>query len=202
MQQRFSLNALKISTGIFLLLLSACSSGGSFRSIKELAELEQADAKYRVNPGDTLSVKVWGEPKLSGDVFVREDGNFTLPLVKDVKASGLTLEEVGNLVTERLADFVPAASVSVSVLQPALVRYYLTGAFAKPGEYRSDGRITFLQAIATAGGFAPFANQKNITLIRKADEGEVRFSLNYDEVVAGKQPNPSLKTGDVIVAQQ
>ena len=146
-------------------------------------------------------VNVWGEPRLSGEVFVREDGNFTLQLIDDVKAVGRTPKDIGADVTARLQKFIPAASVSISVLQTAPIRYFLSGQFNKPGEYRSDKKITLLQAVATGGGFAPFADESGITLIRRIDDKELRYSLDYNRVIDGREPNPELKNGDIIAVK-
>jgi polysaccharide export outer membrane protein len=146
-------------------------------------------------------VKVWGEPRLSGEVFVREDGKFTMPLINDVSAKGKTLEQISGDLTNRLKEFIPAVSVSTNVRQAAPTRYYLSGQFNKPGEYRSTSNITLLQAIATGGGFAPFADESSVMLIRKTTEGELRYRLDYNLVVEGNEPNPKLKDGDIIAVK-
>ena len=178
--------------------LTACSGGGG-RPLKELAA-EDTDAEYQVRKGDTLMVKVWGESRLSGKVLVREDGSFTMQLVNDISAAGRTLPEITEEATQRLAEFVPGASVTISVVQSAPIRYYLSGAFSSPGEYQAEGSITLLQAIATGGGFAPFANESSLVLIRKG-ASQLRYTLDYNRVVDGKEPNPELRDGDVIVVR-
>ena len=188
----------------FHLSLLGCS-GGAFsskgRPLSELASQQNVSSQYVANIGDTLNVQVWGEPSVSGAVRVRDDGRFTLPLVGDISAANLSLKEVAKKVTTQLKEFIPAASVSVSVVQTAPIRYYLSGMFVKPGEYKSEGRITLLQAVATGGGFAPFANENAVILIRKAAEGDYRYKLNYNKVIQGREPNPTLKNGDVIAVQ-
>lgn len=182
------------------LMIGGCTNTGG-RPLDELVMMDQAQSTYTVSAGDTLNVQVWGEPRLSGEVFVRDDGRFTMPLIDDVEAQGKTLKQLSADVTNKLSRFVPAASVSISVVQTAPVRYYLLGSFLKPGEYRSDGKITFLQAISSGGGFAPFANESVITLIRKTPQGELRYDLDYNRVVSGDEPNPQLKNGDVIAVR-
>ena len=178
-------------------LLCCCSGSSNLRPIDELRT--QSDQKnYVVKANDVLMVKVWGEAKLSGEVTVRNDGKFSMPLINDVPAEGRELTDIAEAVKIRLKDYVPAASVSVSLIQAAPTRYYLSGSFTKPGEYRSDGRITLLQAIATGNGFAPFANESDLSLIRQTAEGEVRYEIDYNRVIDGSQPNPELRTGDVI----
>jgi len=178
--------------------VSGCINSGGTSPLSELAESDHIGAEYKVRKGDSLSIEVWGEPKLSSEVFVREDGRLTLPLIKDVPAEGLTLERLGFVIEKMLQEFVPAASVTVSVAQQAPIKYYLLGAVTQPGEFRSAGQITFLQALATGGSFAPFADRSSIILIRTTDSGEVRYRLNYDKVLSGQEPNPRLMEGDII----
>jgi polysaccharide biosynthesis/export protein len=181
----------------FSALLNGCSNG-NIRPLEELASPKEKSSSYIVKPGDVLMVQVWGEPKLSGEVIVRQDGYFSNPLVNDIPAEGLTLTQVGEELSERLKEYIPGASANVALSQSAPTVYYLSGQFQKPGEYRTDKIITLLQAIATGGGFEPFADESNIILIRKHQGEERRYQFNYSKLVDGNQPNPDLKTGDVI----
>lgn len=183
------------------LLLALSCTNENIRPTDELKGSPEAAGEYVAKPGDVLMVNVWGEPRLSGEVYVREDGRFTLPLIDDVPAEGKTLKQIAQEATARLKDFVPTASLTVSVVQSAPIRYYLSGQFGKPGEYRSDAAISFLQAIATGGGFAPFADESSIVLIRRGAQGEMRYELDYNRVVEGKEPNPVLKNGDIIAVK-
>ena len=181
--------------------LAACRPA-NLRPTEELVPNGSSVTEYKVSRGDTLAIQVWGEPRLSGDVVVRDDGNLTMALINDVPADGKTLKELSTEITDRLTQFVPAASVSIAVVATAPIRYYLSGSFTKPGEYRSDKKITLLQAVATGGGFAPFADESSIMLIRKAaattNGAELRYRLDYNQVIAGKEPNPELKDGDIL----
>ncbi len=183
-----------------LITLSGCFPAKGIRPLSELKVNNEQEA-YHAKSGDTLNVEVWGEPRLSGDVFVRQDGKFTMALINEVSAEDKTLSEISKDITEALKEFIPAASVTLSVVTTAPIRYYLSGTFAKPGEFRSDSRVTLLQAIATGGGFAPFADESNILLIRKMPTGEIRYQLNYSNVIEGSEPNPELKNGDIIAVK-
>jgi polysaccharide export outer membrane protein len=195
--QRF----LKISLTITICcLFAACAGFGSpdGRPLSELSSSLSNEQSYKISAGDTLNIDVWGETRLSGEQFVRQDGHVSMPLAGEVKVEGLNTAEAAADITEKLAVFIPTASVNVSVARTAAIRFYLTGTFAKPGEYRSDSKITLLQAIATGGGFAPFANESNVILIRSEGGQERRYKLDYGKVIAGQEPNPELKNGDVI----
>ena len=186
-----------VLTLIGLLACYACTPS-NLRPLDELKTATTADAEYLIQGGDTLIVNVWGEQRLSGPVVVREDGRFTLPLVEDIHAEGKTVKQLTDEVTKKLVAFIPAASVAISVSQTAPIRYYLSGQFLKPGEFRSERKITLLQAIATGGGFAPFADESELLIIRKSTTGDLRYRFDYNRVVDGREPNPELKNGDVI----
>lgn len=184
-----------------LLFLTACNGSSNLRPSDELIDDTPNGEDYYIKPGDVLNINVWGEPKLSGEVVVREDGKFTLPLADEVEAEGKTLLQLKDDLETTLNQFVPGVSVSPSIHQAAPIKYFMAGQFAHPGEFRSETGITMLQAIAKAGGFAPFADESEITLIRKNTSGELRYQLDYNRVVTGKEPNPKLKDGDFISVQ-
>ncbi len=192
-----------LAIALCLVNFSACGlfGGSNLSPLDELKKQAETGGDYQVQAGDVLDVQVWGESRLSGEVFVRDDGNLTMRLINDVPAAGSTVKELGNEIKKRLGEFIPAASVTVSVIHTAPVRYYLSGKFMKPGEYRSDKSITFLQAVATGGGFIPFADESNIMLIRKGAEKDLRYELDYNRVVEGREPNPLLKSGDIIAVK-
>lgn len=189
---------LLLALAFIIASISACSPTGNTRPADELNNSQYADEEYYIKPGDVLMIKVWGEPRLSGEIVIREDGRFSLPLVDEIDAQGKSLLQLKDELEARLAEFVPGVSVSPSVIQAAPVRYFLVGQFAGPGEYRSELGISLLQAIAKAGGFAPFADESNLILIRKGATGEIRYSLDYNRVVSGQEPNPKLRDGDLI----
>ena len=51
---------------------------------------------FTIGPEDVLGILFWRDPEMSGDVTVRPDGMITLPLVRDVKAAGLTPDAAGG----------------------------------------------------------------------------------------------------------
>ncbi len=70
---------------------------------------------YRIGPEDTLHISVWKNEAMSRTVPVRPDGMVSLPLVNDVQAAGLTPMELRDLLTKKLAEYIPNPEVSVIV---------------------------------------------------------------------------------------
>ncbi|HEX4230573.1 MAG TPA: polysaccharide biosynthesis/export family protein [Bryobacteraceae bacterium] len=157
-----------------------------------------ADSKtYKVGPEDVLYIRVWHEPDFTGPVSVHNDGKFTLPLVGDLQAGGLTPFQIEQNVSTALSKYIVKPLVTVIVQEVRSKRYYLDGEVARPGEYPLVAPTTVLEAISKAGGMAPFANEKKIYVLR----GSKRISFNYKEVIRGKNmsQNIQLENDDHIV---
>jgi polysaccharide export outer membrane protein len=60
---------------------------------------------YVIGPDDLLSIVFWREKEMSAEVAVRPDGMISLPLVNDVKAAGLTPEQLRAKVSEAASRF-------------------------------------------------------------------------------------------------
>src|SRR5580658_255934 len=59
-------------------------------------------APYVIGPLDVISIKVWNNPNLSSPLDVGPDGMISLPLVGQVKAEGLTKEQLKEMLAGRL----------------------------------------------------------------------------------------------------
>ena len=66
---------------------------------------------FTIGPEDVLGVHVWREADVTGDVTVRADGMITLPLVRDVKAAGLTPNELAERIQASLREFITDAGL-------------------------------------------------------------------------------------------
>ena len=156
---------------------------------------------YVVGEGDALHVDVWQEPEVSQNVVVRPDGKVSLPLVNEIKVSGMTPLEIQSLVAEKLKTFVNQPKVTVTVTEVHSRKAFITGEVAHPGEYPLNTQVTVLQLIAQAGGFTPFAKTESIMVLRVSDGKEQRLKFKYKEVLRGKNTdqNIALEPGDTVV---
>jgi polysaccharide export outer membrane protein len=166
--------------------------------VKPLPELKP---DYVVGEGDALHIDVWQEPEVSQNVVVRPDGKVSLPLVNEIKVSGMTPLEIQGLVAEKLRTFVNQPKVTVTVMEVHSRKAFITGEVAHPGEYPLNTQVTVLQLIAQAGGFTPFAKTENIMILRVSDGKEQRLKFKYKEVLRGKNTdqNIALEPGDTVV---
>lgn len=152
---------------------------------------------YKLGPDDVIFVHVWREPDLSSSQSIRPDGKITMPVIKEVKAAGLTPTELGAEISKALSDYVKNPQVVVAVQAVRSKRYFLSGEINRPGAYPLGRPVTVFEALTMAGGFREFAGKKKIMIIR----GTQRFKFNWNEVVKGKNlaQNIPLENGDHII---
>jgi polysaccharide export outer membrane protein len=159
---------------------------------------------FIIGPEDVLGIFVWREAEVSGDVAVRPDGMITLPLIRDVKAAGLTPTELADRIQESLREFITDPAVTVVVRQMNSRKVFITGEVARPGAYALASSMTVMQLIAVAGGLNEFAEADGISVLR-VEGGKTRtFPFKYKDVAKGKKPeqNIMLKPGDTVVVPE
>jgi polysaccharide biosynthesis/export protein len=164
---------------------------------KPMAVPPAVDPSYTLGPDDVIFVKVWREPDLSGAMAIRPDGKITMPVINEVKASGLTPTQLGEEISKALSTYVKNPQVMVSVSAVRSKRYFMSGEINRPGAYPLGSPTTIFEALTMAGGFREFANKKKVTIIR----GPKRYRFNWNEVIKGKnlQQNIHLESGDQVI---
>ena len=156
---------------------------------------------YVVGVTDLLQITVWKNPELSGRVVVRSDGMISVPLLDDVQAEGLKAEELKEVITEALSEYVMNPDVTVVVMGMNSNTVAIMGGVNRNGEIPLQKQTRVLQAIARAGGFSAWAKKSKVRILRPTGGGLVEYRFDYDAYLAGKAPgsNIVLKAGDTIV---
>jgi polysaccharide export outer membrane protein len=129
----------------------------------------------------------------------------TLPLVRDIKAAGLTPTELADRIQAAVREYVTDASVTVVVRQMNSRKAFITGEVARPGAYSlGSSSMTVMQLIALAGGLTEFAQPKDITVMRVEAGKTTTFAFDYKNVARGKssEQNIVLKPGDTVVVPE
>ena len=162
------------------------------------------DAGFTIGPQDVLGILVWHDQEVTGDVTVRPDGMISVPLIRDVKAAGLTPNELAETLQQSIREFITDAAVTVVVRQMNSRKVFITGEVARPGAYPLTSPTTVMQLIAIAGGLTEFAQAKSISIMRVEAGKTKSFSFDYRNVANGKKPeqNIVLKPGDTVVVPE
>jgi polysaccharide export outer membrane protein len=156
---------------------------------------------YKIGPDDLLYIYVWKEPDLTQELVVAPDGNITFPLLGEIRVQGHTVTEVKEYMTEELRKYITAPEVTVTVRESRSRRIYVIGKVNSPGPQPLMVNMTVLQALSAAGGFAEWADEKNIVIVRKKGDKEIHIPFNYKKYVSGKntRQNILLEPQDTIV---
>lgn len=159
--------------------------------------------EYRIGDGDVIQVSVWGERDASvGSIVVRPDGMITMPLIKDVKVSGLTPAEAEKSISELLSKVIKVPDVTVIVNQTNSKKVFLVGGgIKKEGPIPYTYRMTVMQALSEAGGLTDYAKRKKIYILRTENGRQFQLPFDYDAVLKGQrmEVNIPLQPGDTLV---
>ena len=181
---------------------------------------EQGIMKYLLGPGDTLDIRVFGQPDLNWVGEVDSDGNISsLPFVETpIKAQCRTDKEVQKDIIAAYGKFLKNPQISVRVTgrnsrQPATV----LGAVLAPARVEMKRKVRLNEIIAASGGLNDRANGDIQVLhtepVRCPEAGEVIEPLyigdklspgtirifKVADLLAGKtEANPIIRPGDII----
>jgi protein involved in polysaccharide export with SLBB domain len=154
--------------------------------------IDASVADYKLGSGDKIRLTIYGEPSLSGEFFVSGSGMTSLPLIGDVKATGLTVREFQDAVQKSLSDgYLREPRVSAEVLN--FRPFYILGEVTKPGTYPYTSGLTVLNAVATAGGYTYRAEKKQVYIKHDGQTSETRVSLDPSTTVA---PGDTIRIGE------
>ncbi len=156
---------------------------------------------YRIGPNDILHVYVWKEEELTQDVIVMPDGRISFPLIGEIEAQGKTVTGLQLTITEKLKEFITVPNVSVIVRESRSRIIYTIGKIVRPGPYPLAAEMTVIQALSACGGFAEWADEKHIIIVRREVGRETQILFNYKDFISGEnvRQNILLKPGDTIV---
>ena len=204
MHMRFILTAV---LGLFLLGCEATGGGAPAPAAAPAAE-QAAVEQYRIGPGDQLQISVWQHPELSPSVTVLPDGEISLPLIGEVKASGLEEKELAVLVRDKLAEYVRSPEVTVTVVNAESANFQqrirVTGAVMRPASVPFRKGMTVLDVVLEAGGPNEFASSNKAKLYRK-DKGQIKvYSIRLGDLInEGKvETNYPLQPSDIVTVPE
>jgi polysaccharide export outer membrane protein len=145
---------------IRLLLLAAPIWAASAARAHAQTIVQQSSTSLR--PGDSLRVRVWREPDLSGVFMVDEHGDLTFPKLGRRSVLNVPIDSIRARVQREYAEFVRDASVEIT----PLYRVRVNGAVRNPGLFTVDPTMSVGDAIGLAGGVSPEGRNGAVELVR------------------------------------
>ncbi|HXG51603.1 MAG TPA: polysaccharide biosynthesis/export family protein [candidate division Zixibacteria bacterium] len=167
-----------VMLGAAVLLVSACGNPVAHVPEFPAANISASTVvprlptgQYRLIPLDQISIRFPFHPEREPKATsfpVQPDGNVVLDEIGPIRAAGLTPEELGKAIAERVSDRLRDPQVVVTVVQYAPRRVFVGGEVKQPGPVNIHDGMTPLQAIFDRGGFTPTAQMDSVILIRDA----------------------------------
>ena len=168
----------------------------------EVTAPNSEQAYYKISPGDSLDITVFGAPDLSQKVRVTSTGEAYLPLVNYVHVAGLDVQEAQAAVENALknGNFVTSPHVSIFVAEYAS-GVVLMGEVVKPGIYPVTASKGMLFDVLTeAGGTTPTAGQ-TVTITHRGDTRQQTVFLSRDPKKAMEADVPVYQGDTIMVAK-
>jgi polysaccharide export outer membrane protein len=163
-------------------------------------ELVPLEAGYKIAPMDTLTVKVFKMPDLSGDYEVDLAGHISMPLIGEVPAYDLTTAQLDEALTRKLGEkYLENPDVSVGIKSSTRRSVTVDGAVNKAGSYPVYGPTTLMQAVAAAGGTSQDANARRVAVFRTINGKRQAAAFDLTSIRRGEAPDPQVYVGDIVV---
>lgn len=133
----------------------------------------QEEVKYRIKPGDQLSIYVHENPDLTMTAAVLADGTISYPLVGSLYVEGLSTSGLQNVLTEKLKQYLQNPVVVVTISTQTVHKVYIMGEVGTPGQYPYEEGKRLTEYLALAGGINPEANLKKCNIYeRDSDQAD------------------------------
>jgi polysaccharide export outer membrane protein len=124
-----------------------------------------------IGPDDGIAITAADAEELNKTWRVNSSGDLNLPMLGQIHAAGLTVEQLENDLTEKLKSFIRDPHVTVYISEFRSQPVTVEGAVAKPGTLQTEGSKTLLGVVMMAGG--PNAAGPTVTLTRETKYGSI-----------------------------
>ncbi len=158
------------------LLLTLC-----LHTLPAAIAVSQPQTGYQLGAGDIISITVLNQDDLSGEYTINGSGEFFMPYIETIRAEGRTISELTQIIVDKLKpDYLINPRVSIEVLN--FRPYYIIGEVASSGSYPYVEGMTYLNAVAIAGGFTYRAKQSHV-MVKREETPETEIKLDLNQVV-------------------
>ena len=179
--------------------------------------------RYRLGPGDRLTVKLFQVQGFDAAAAVLPDGTLNLPRIGSLLVWGLTLDQARADITAAYGKVLRDPIVYLNLVGTRPLRVTVSGAVQRPGLYSlgmnqngqlanqdggeaqviaSQGWPTLVEAIQQAGGLTARGDLRRVTLIRPNPSSGTTDTtiINYWEALRTGAPvdNPLIYDGDSV----
>ena len=197
-----------VIVSIAAILLTACAGtrGGpipydvqNFHA-PDAPRVAAVETGYKIAPLDTLRVRVFQVADLSGEYQVDLAGNLALPLIGNVRAVGLTVEELQQrLVQSYGVRYLRHPDITVGISASSQQGVTVDGAVIHPGEIPFQSNLTLQRVVALAGGTNENSNPRRVAIFRQIDGQRMAAAFDLTMIRQGRAEDPQVYRGDIVV---
>jgi polysaccharide export outer membrane protein len=177
--------------------------------VRQVVEEFTAESQaYIIGVGDVLQITVWDHPELTipagsfrdaetSGQQVGDDGYLYYPYVGMVKAAGMNIAAMRDILTERISAYIQDPQLDVRVVAFRSKRIYVVGEVNSPGVLPlTDVPVTIADAISLSGGLTAGAHKSGVNVSRDGKVYEIDLKALYDHADASQ--NLMLQAGDIV----
>jgi polysaccharide export outer membrane protein len=162
----------------------------------------EENSYYTLGKEDVIEISVMRHPEVSGQFLINNEGKIQYEFIGDVKVEGLKKDEVKNLLTRRLTEYIISPNVTVKIVGYNSKIVYVIGEVGSPGKIFMRGdTITVREALVQAGLPLLSAKAANSRLITPSLDGhpEKKMVNVYKLLYEGDlRENLVMKPGDTL----
>jgi len=161
-----------------------------------------ADSESSIAGGDLLRVRVFGVNDFDQEVRVSALGNISLPLIGDVKVSGLTTERAQLVIAQKLIDgnFMLHPQVLIFEKEYATQAVAVMGEVTKPGMYPLFGRHSIFDVLSMAGGVTEKSGP--MVTISHRDHSQHPVEVKLSDIGKSSDANREVLPGDTVLVSR
>lgn len=130
---------------------------------------------------------------------VDEDGFIDFPVLGKISLEGKTINEAKDTIKMMLTSYLEKPSISMRLLS---FKISVLGEVRNPGTFSIESdKVTLLEAIALAQDLTPYANTRNVFIIREQNGNRTFGEINLQSTSFIKSEFFYLRQGDVIYVE-
>ena len=161
---------------------------------------------YTLGPGDILNIGLYGRSELDrNQVFIQPDGTLTYLQAQNIRATGLTLEQLRTQLETELSRYYKKPRIILSPFELRSKKYYLLGKVVDNGAFPMDRPITLLEAVARARGIETGLFEQNTVELADLERAFLirngkRLPLDFEKLFlqGDLSQNVEIEPGDYI----
>lgn len=162
-------------------------------------EPPRIESDTSLGAGDVIEVRVFQQEDMTATYSVSSQGTISFPLIGIVEVAGKAPGQLEAEIRRRLADgYLRDPQVSILVKEYTSRKVSVFGQVRRPGTLPFGDGMSIVAAISQAGGFTGMARRNAVTVTRKEEGKETKYTIPVEEIGKGSAPNFYLRPGDVI----